>query len=70
MSSTPTWASATSPEKPTRCPLGCYSDLVEQKDVFYYRAFHLKELSNLFVQVVRLAREMGLFKRKRSTTSP
>jgi transposase len=27
-----------------------------------FRAFHLKELSNLFVQVVRLAREMGLVK--------
>jgi hypothetical protein len=26
------------------------------------RAFHLKELSDLFVQVVRLAREMGLVK--------
>jgi transposase len=27
-----------------------------------FRAFHLKELSDLFVQVVRLAREMGLVK--------
>jgi len=27
-----------------------------------FRAFHLKELSELFVQVVRLAREMGLIK--------
>lgn len=27
-----------------------------------FRAFHLKELSELFVQVVRLAREMGLVK--------
>ena len=27
-----------------------------------FRAFHLKELSQLFVQVVRLAREMGLVK--------
>ena len=27
-----------------------------------FRAFHLKELSELFVQVVRLAREMGLLK--------
>jgi len=27
-----------------------------------FRAFHLKELSDLFVQVVRLAREMGLIK--------
>ena len=27
-----------------------------------FRAFHLKELSDLFVQVVRLAREMGLLK--------
>jgi len=27
-----------------------------------FRAFHLEELSNLFVQVVRLAREMGLVK--------
>ena len=27
-----------------------------------FRAFHLKELADLFVQVVRLAREMGLVK--------
>lgn len=27
-----------------------------------FRALHLKELSELFVQVVRLAREMGLVK--------
>jgi transposase len=27
-----------------------------------FRAMHLKELSDLFVQVVRLAREMGLVK--------
>jgi transposase len=27
-----------------------------------FRAFHLKELSELFAQVVRLAREMGLVK--------
>jgi hypothetical protein len=27
-----------------------------------FRAFHLKELSELFVQVVKLAREMGLVK--------
>lgn len=27
-----------------------------------FRAFHLKELSELFVQVVHLAREMGLVK--------
>lgn len=30
-----------------------------------FRAFHLKELSELFLQVVRLAREMGLVRRSR-----
>jgi len=33
-----------------------------QRTMGDFRAFHLKELSELFVQVVRLAREMGLAK--------
>ena len=33
-----------------------------QRTICDFRAFHLKELSELFVQVVRLAREMGLVK--------
>ena len=36
--------------------------LHEDRTIGDFRAFHLKELSDLFVQVVKLAREMGLVK--------
>jgi transposase len=37
-------------------------NLPAHRTISDFRAFHLKELSELFVQVVRLAREMGLVK--------
>ena len=38
------------------------SNFPAHRTISDFRAFHLKELSELFVQVVRLAREMGLVK--------
>lgn len=41
---------------------GCWRRGIFPSTIRDFRALHLKEFSELFVQVVRLAREMGLVK--------
>jgi len=53
-------AAGSSAGVPPGCVLSAAGDA--HRTISDFRAFHLKELGELFVQVVRLAREMGLVK--------